>query len=92
MPMLYGEGDKAFLRLQEEILKTSTDLLYLLGDNTTKTNKNIEVYSLATLESLAASRIVVSREVPISACRRARHGEQGSSNPHFVIPRWSSWP
>ncbi|KAH6855717.1 HET and ankyrin domain protein [Chaetomium sp. MPI-CAGE-AT-0009] len=26
MPMLYGEGDKAFLRLQEEILRTTDDL------------------------------------------------------------------
>ena len=25
MPLLYGEGDKAFLRLQEEIIKVSTD-------------------------------------------------------------------
>jgi hypothetical protein len=25
MPLLYGEGDKAFLRLQEEIIKTSDD-------------------------------------------------------------------
>lgn len=25
MPLLYGEGDRAFLRLQEEILKTSDD-------------------------------------------------------------------
>jgi hypothetical protein len=25
MPLLYGEGDKAFIRLQEEILKNSTD-------------------------------------------------------------------
>ncbi|KAL2066398.1 hypothetical protein VTL71DRAFT_2469 [Oculimacula yallundae] len=25
MPLMYGEGDKAFIRLQEEILKTSTD-------------------------------------------------------------------
>ncbi|KAK4211558.1 hypothetical protein QBC37DRAFT_446007 [Rhypophila decipiens] len=26
MPMLYGEGERAFLRLQEEIIKSSTDL------------------------------------------------------------------
>jgi hypothetical protein len=25
MPLLYGEGDKAFFRLQEEIMKTSGD-------------------------------------------------------------------
>jgi len=25
MPLLYGEGDKAFIRLQEEIMKTSED-------------------------------------------------------------------
>jgi hypothetical protein len=26
MPMLYGEGDRVFIRLQEEIIKTSDDL------------------------------------------------------------------
>ena len=26
MPMIYGEGSKAFIRLQEEILKKTTDL------------------------------------------------------------------
>jgi hypothetical protein len=30
MPLLYGEGSKAFLRLQEEIMKVSTDLSILL--------------------------------------------------------------
>jgi hypothetical protein len=30
MPLLYGEGSKAFLRLQEEIMRTSTDLSILL--------------------------------------------------------------
>ncbi|KAK1751394.1 heterokaryon incompatibility protein-domain-containing protein [Echria macrotheca] len=32
MPLLYGEGDKAFLRLQEEILRSSTDLSILAWD------------------------------------------------------------
>ena len=30
MPLLYGEGDKAFRRLQEEIMKRSTDVTLLL--------------------------------------------------------------
>lgn len=30
MPLLYGEGSKAFLRLQEEVMKVSTDLSILL--------------------------------------------------------------
>jgi hypothetical protein len=30
MPLLYGEGSKAFLRLQEEIMRTSTDMSILL--------------------------------------------------------------
>ncbi len=29
MPILYGEGDKAFLRLQEEIMKSSDDISLL---------------------------------------------------------------
>jgi hypothetical protein len=34
MPMLYGEGDKAFLRLQEEILKSSDDQSLLAWSGT----------------------------------------------------------
>ena len=32
MPLLYGEGEKAFVRLQEEILKVSNDQSLLLGE------------------------------------------------------------
>jgi hypothetical protein len=31
MPLLYGEGTKAFTRLQEEIIRTSTDQSIFLG-------------------------------------------------------------
>lgn len=34
MPLLYGEGRKAFLRLQEEIIKTSTDHSILVHSDT----------------------------------------------------------
>ncbi|PMD25926.1 hypothetical protein NA56DRAFT_655326 [Hyaloscypha hepaticicola] len=37
MPMIYGEGRKAFLRLQHEIIKASTDqslFAWTLGQNT----------------------------------------------------------
>ena len=33
MPLLYGEGNKAFLRLQEEIMKTSTDTSIFAWEN-----------------------------------------------------------
>jgi hypothetical protein len=33
MPLLYGEGDKAFLRLQEEIMKNSADQSLFAWDN-----------------------------------------------------------
>ncbi|CAK1356508.1 unnamed protein product [Cercospora beticola] len=38
MPLLYGEGEKAFIRLQEEIIKNSTDLSFLVHQP--KTSKN----------------------------------------------------
>lgn len=39
MPMLYGEGDKAFIRLQEEILKDSGDeSLFLWTDDDTESS------------------------------------------------------
>ncbi|KAF2206441.1 hypothetical protein CERZMDRAFT_115729 [Cercospora zeae-maydis SCOH1-5] len=31
MPLLYGEGERAFVRLQEEIIKTSTDISPVTG-------------------------------------------------------------
>lgn len=34
MPMLYGEGDRAFIRLQEEIIKRSNDLSIFWGIST----------------------------------------------------------
>lgn len=34
MPLIYGEGTKAFIRLQEEIVKRSDDLSILAGDRT----------------------------------------------------------
>lgn len=32
MPLLYGEGERAFVRLQEEIIKTSTDMSFLIHE------------------------------------------------------------
>jgi hypothetical protein len=42
MPLLYGEGDKAFLRLQEEIMKESNDQSILAWDATSN-DQRIEV-------------------------------------------------
>ncbi|KAJ9142072.1 HET-domain-containing protein [Pleurostoma richardsiae] len=36
MPLLYGEGNRAFIRLQEEIIKTSTDLTIFAWSETQK--------------------------------------------------------
>jgi hypothetical protein len=38
MPMLYGEGEKAFLRLQEEIIKRSNDLSIFAGGHPASTS------------------------------------------------------
>ncbi|KAK3653199.1 hypothetical protein LTR56_004735 [Elasticomyces elasticus] len=40
MPMLYGEGDKAFVRLQEEIIRVSTDLSIFIWDDLNKLGAN----------------------------------------------------
>ncbi|KAF8849754.1 hypothetical protein BDZ45DRAFT_718127 [Acephala macrosclerotiorum] len=47
MPMLYGEGTKAFMRLQEEIIKTSNDLsifAFLHGPALSSTDKSAQIY------------------------------------------------
>jgi hypothetical protein len=32
VPLLYGEGRKAFFKLEEELVKCSTTISYLLGE------------------------------------------------------------
>ena len=42
MPLIYGEGKKAFIRLQEEIMKDSTDeTLFAWRDNAAKPNEEV---------------------------------------------------
>jgi hypothetical protein len=54
MPLLYGEGQKAFLRLQEEILKSSYDhSLFAWGLDTT---------SISKFENLVATQRELERE------------------------------
>ena len=48
MPLLYGEGDKAFIRLQEEILKESADTSILAWDASDKDESLSAVGALAT--------------------------------------------
>jgi hypothetical protein len=43
MPMLYGEGDRAFLRLQEEVIKRSSDLSIFHNSYTIDENKLTQV-------------------------------------------------
>ncbi|KAH8590366.1 heterokaryon incompatibility protein-domain-containing protein [Bisporella sp. PMI_857] len=50
MPLLYGEGDKAFIRLQEEIIKESNDLSLFawMAPSDTDTNLKLRNLSLST--------------------------------------------
>ncbi|KAL6859786.1 hypothetical protein ACO1O0_003810 [Amphichorda felina] len=48
MPLLYGEGDKAFIRLQEEILKESGDHSILAWDASDKDEAVTTIGALAT--------------------------------------------
>ena len=60
MPMLYGEGEAAFMRLQEEILKLSSDQSILLWDSQ-------EMGLLA--ESPAAFEVHLPQRAVVSSCR-----------------------
>ena len=51
MPMLYGEGPKAFLRLQEEIIKRSNDLsIFAWGHPISTSSRSQEQYGPAALD------------------------------------------
>lgn len=54
MPLLYGEGPKAFLRLQEEIMKRSTDLSLLAWERVASATipDHVPAESTAELDSL----------------------------------------
>lgn len=53
MPLLYGEGDKAFLRLQEEIMKESNDQSILAWDATKRSEGNNRAAFPSTVGVLA---------------------------------------
>lgn len=58
MPMLYGEGRKAFIRLQEEILKTSTDHSIFAWEIARSTVADGSLLATSPLDFANASRIV----------------------------------
>ncbi|KAF2116800.1 heterokaryon incompatibility protein-domain-containing protein [Lophiotrema nucula] len=43
MPLLYGEEEKSFRRLQEEILKSSTDMSIFAWESTSPSNANLAI-------------------------------------------------
>jgi hypothetical protein len=53
MALLYGEGRKAFIRLQEEILKSTDD--EPLFANSYPSTQNVVTYSFSASEALAQS-------------------------------------
>jgi hypothetical protein len=62
MPMLYGEGPRAFIRLQEEIIKASNDLSIFAFSSSSKSEElpsnlelGVEGNALSTYRSLFAS-------------------------------------
>ncbi len=55
--MLYGEGDNAFLRLQEETIKRSDDMSIFLGSAPRRLSLPIEVFSLGRLWTLLSVTI-----------------------------------
>lgn len=56
MPMLYGEGEKAFIRLQEEIIKTSDDMSIFAW-----TDKNASISSFRGLLAKSPSEFAACR-------------------------------
>lgn len=58
MPMLYGEGEKAFIRLQEEIIRTSDDMSIFAW-----TDKNANVSSLRGLLAKSPSQFASCKDI-----------------------------
>lgn len=58
MPMLYGEGEKAFIRLQEEIIKTSDDMSIFAW-----TDKNASISSFRGLLAKSPSEFALCRDI-----------------------------
>jgi hypothetical protein len=61
MPLLYGEGSKAFLRLQEEIMRTSTDLSILLWQGSASTTNGMLAAAPCCFEGMDRSRFGIIR-------------------------------
>jgi len=56
MPLLYGEGEKAFIRLQEEIIKESNDLSLLAWTLPSDTESKLRVLSLSVDETFQTTQ------------------------------------
>jgi hypothetical protein len=61
MPLLYGEGRKAFLRLQEEIMRTSTDLSILLWQGHASPTNGMLAAAPRCFEGMDRSRFEMMR-------------------------------
>jgi hypothetical protein len=62
MPLLYGEGSKAFLRLQEEIMRTNTDLSILLWQGNASATNGMLAAATCCFEGMKRSRFDMMRQ------------------------------
>jgi hypothetical protein len=62
MPLLYGEGSKAFLRLQEEIMRISTDLSILLWQGNASATNGMLAAAPCCFENMKRSRFDMMRQ------------------------------
>jgi hypothetical protein len=95
MPLLYGEGDKAFLRLQEEIMKNSEDrslFTWVTGDfepshlwqSVEEWNPEIPVLRTPESALLAPSPACYVLEVPTTIALGAEDGGTTFTEPYFT--------
>ncbi|KAF4917632.1 Vegetative incompatibility protein HET-E-1 [Colletotrichum viniferum] len=85
MPLLYGEGSEAFRRLQEEIIRVSTDQSLFAWDWPSKVppshgQGNHCVTMLAPFPSVFANRSTVIKETPRKMVRQPRLKEFAMTN------------
>jgi hypothetical protein len=75
MPLIYGEGEKAFRRLQEEIIKHSNDLSIFLWDPALGNSANVPTY----VGILAKSPVQFANSTDVTISR------YNNTNPEFSL-------
>jgi hypothetical protein len=75
MPLIYGEGEKAFRRLQEEIIKRSNDLTIFMWDPALGNSANVPTY----VGILAKSPVQFANSTDVTISR------YNNGNPEFSL-------